>query len=427
MVKAKSFKLKGKGGPSAGFDKKKIFKKKKKVNNAEATPVKAENSPEAPADASAKPVDETKAAADANGASGSQEKIAGYIFMCNGETKPECYRYRVFGLPKGKLDVVQRIKPGTKLFLYDFDLKLLYGVYKAGGKGGENLEASAFRGKFPAQVKFKIVSDCLPLPEKELKDAIKENYSKKNRFDPELKPPQVRKLLSLFQPIDVKKQRLPEVVERHRSPPRQAYSPKHRPHLLPPPVEPRYPRDAFYPPARDPYAPPAREPYAPPARDPYAPPPQERYAPPGRDPYAAPARDPYAPPARDPYGPDRDPYAPRDPYVPTLSRSAAMEPRHAAPTDAIVDDPYYQSIPARGHYADNPPVGDRYRASELLREPISLVRDYRSVTAPGSAPQSSYYGRAYGDAHRAAPIASDAMKVPVSSLYSFAGPPAAYR
>ena len=51
--------------------------------------------------------------------------------MCSGETRPECFRYRVLGLPRGRLDAVSRIRRGAALFLYDFHAKYLYGPYHA--------------------------------------------------------------------------------------------------------------------------------------------------------------------------------------------------------------------------------------------------------------------------------------------------------
>ncbi|GMJ13995.1 hypothetical protein HRI_005068700 [Hibiscus trionum] len=132
-----------------------------------------------------------------------QEQLSGFIFMCNGRTKPQCYMYRVFGLPAGQLDVVEKIKPGMKLFLFDFELKLLYGIYEATSVGTLHLEQTAFNGRFPAQVKFKIYMDCLPLHEGSFRHAIEHNYQKGSKFKQELNKQQVGCLLSLFQPLTV--------------------------------------------------------------------------------------------------------------------------------------------------------------------------------------------------------------------------------
>lgn len=122
----------------------------------------------------------------------------GMIFMCSSKTKKDCYRYKVLGLPASKRDIVQKVYKGMRLFLYDVDLKLMYGIYKAAGPGGYNIEPKAFKSQFPSQVRFIVLEDCIPLAEERFKRVIKENYFTRTKFDCQLKSEQVRKLCKLF-------------------------------------------------------------------------------------------------------------------------------------------------------------------------------------------------------------------------------------
>lgn len=129
------------------------------------------------------------------------DELAGLIFMCNDQQRVNCFKYKVFGMPKAKLRLLDHVKPGTKLFLFEYESRHLWGIFEAASYPGIELENDAFRGSevdFPLQVRFSIYKLCDPLTEKQFKEAIKENYFSMKKFHWDLNAEQVSKLAQLF-------------------------------------------------------------------------------------------------------------------------------------------------------------------------------------------------------------------------------------
>ncbi|XP_021735657.1 uncharacterized protein LOC110702258 [Chenopodium quinoa] len=123
--------------------------------------------------------------------------------MASNSTRKECFEREIFGLPSEYADFVMKVKNGMLLFLFDFQDRLLYGVFEATSDGAMNIVPDAYKStsnrKFPAQVRFSTFWHCDPLPENIFGDAIKENYFKQFKFNLGLSRDQVGRLLFLFE------------------------------------------------------------------------------------------------------------------------------------------------------------------------------------------------------------------------------------
>lgn len=154
----------------AGRSPKSPRRKKPRVRLLEAVNVKRETADGAPCEAvgvparehsrrASEPTPPVLAGASPARVTSDPVPLAGYIFRCNKETMCECIDRQMFGDTGCHQSLVEsRVIAGvTKLFLFNTDSKLLYGVYLAVGPPG-HLEPTAWNSgtrKFSAQVRVK--------------------------------------------------------------------------------------------------------------------------------------------------------------------------------------------------------------------------------------------------------------------------------
>jgi len=86
---------------------------------------------------------------------GAAGDMAGAIFMCNISTREQSFQARVFSLPLEYQSFVTSVRKGMPLFLFDHNLRKLYGVFEAASDGGINICDAPFstaQRSYPAQV-----------------------------------------------------------------------------------------------------------------------------------------------------------------------------------------------------------------------------------------------------------------------------------
>jgi len=74
-----------------------------------------------------------------------------YIFECNSETYLTCMEKGLFGSNK---NWPLEVKKGDYCLLHHMEAGTLLGLWQAASDGGRNLDARAWKGKFPYQAKI---------------------------------------------------------------------------------------------------------------------------------------------------------------------------------------------------------------------------------------------------------------------------------
>jgi DNA modification methylase len=92
-----------------------------------------------------------------------EQLIRGFIFASTREMEDECLSRLLFGTDRVYGPIVIRIRKGDLIFLNNVDTNVLYGVFKAISDGGFKIEPEAFGGRYPYQVKVRILGQLMKL------------------------------------------------------------------------------------------------------------------------------------------------------------------------------------------------------------------------------------------------------------------------
>jgi hypothetical protein len=78
--------------------------------------------------------------------------VPGFMFMCSSATEGECLQRLLLGLQRKHLAKMQQIAPSTRLFLLNFQTRVVHGPFRTNRTAALDIVPEAWSGKFPAQL-----------------------------------------------------------------------------------------------------------------------------------------------------------------------------------------------------------------------------------------------------------------------------------
>jgi transitional endoplasmic reticulum ATPase len=149
------------------------------------------------------------------------KNIPCFFMLCTDGTENECLEKGLFGDREWRLPYLKSIKKGDCGFLLNISKDQLLGIFIAESEAKLNIDPGAWGGRFPAQVKVKLLRELQRINgatdklEKiiELREIKKDPYPykapSKNTYGPEI----TEKVLSLFDPSELQRAAAPQPEE----------------------------------------------------------------------------------------------------------------------------------------------------------------------------------------------------------------------
>ena len=80
-----------------------------------------------------------------------------FLFLCDQATESECLTKQLMGTPQANALWAMTVQPGDYIYLFNYNTRFIRGPYTA-VSGADCHEPSAWRGKFPIQVRVAATS-----------------------------------------------------------------------------------------------------------------------------------------------------------------------------------------------------------------------------------------------------------------------------